>query len=300
MRISPIVASTFRSDGGAMFGLVPKPMWSQLIPPNERNAIPQNANGLLLETDDGELGLVDTGCGSRELFKERDALLHDLAPGWPLEAALNARGKQLGDVSFVILTHAHWDHAGGLLRPDGTGTSPSFPHARVYLHAREWDCAMGDDPLLGKSYPPSVREALAALPSEQRVLVKGDDEEILPGVRLARTGGHTEGHCAVIFDGKHVSFQHPEAPEPGSVPEWVFASDVCPTQHHLRMVFQTAYDTYPLETRAWKRAWLPRLAESGGVLLFCHDPKACGALLQAEERMEFKASKTWAASLTVA
>lgn len=270
-----------------MFGLVPRAMWSKLLEPNDRGTIRQNANCLLLQTEQGAYGLVDTGCGSSDLFTERERTIHALGDGWPLAERLHELGVGLDEISFVLCTHLHWDHAGGLTRLVDGKPALSFPNATYTVHAREWACATGADPLLGHSYPPAIKEALARIPSDRLNFIDEDEAEILPGVRMVRSGGHTEGHCAFVFDGQQVDFQHPDAAALDSPGFWLFACDECPTQHHLRMVFQTSYDTYPLATRAWKRTWLPRVEEEGGVLLFCHDPDVVGVTLKPEKRTEF-------------
>ena len=252
-----------------MFGLVPRPIWAKKIPPDDRHRIPQNANVLFLELDDGRRGLVDTGCGAAEHFSGRDIELHGLGPGWPLVENLARLRVDPARIDFVLFTHLHWDHAGGAV----SGGRVTFPNATHFIHEQEWEDATSGNPLLFKSYPPGIPAALR----EAKLALVGDaNPEVLPGVKLLRSGGHTRGHCAVHFD------------EPFAV----FAGDVCPTRHHLRMVFQTSYDTYPLDTRAWKRTWLPRLADRGGLLYFDHDPDVFAATIRANERVEFVVTST--------
>ncbi|MFH0908331.1 MAG: hypothetical protein V1929_06180 [bacterium] len=102
MRVTPLIASTFRSDGGSMFGLVPRPIWAKRIPPDDRHRIPQHAHALLLELDDGQRGLVDTGCGSATHFTDKEIDLHGLGPGWPLMENLAARGIAPEQIDFVV------------------------------------------------------------------------------------------------------------------------------------------------------------------------------------------------------
>ena len=284
MRVTPLLASTFRSDGGTMFGLVPRAIWQKKVHPDARHTIPQHANVLLVETPDGQRGLVDTGCGSAEKFSPREQELSGLGPGWPLQDNLAARGLGLDDIDFVVYTHLHWDHAGGSVAPSSLGRPLSFPRARHYLHALEWEDATSGNPLLYKSYPPDITRALA---SAERVLVTGDDTEILPGLRLIRTSGHTRGHCSILLQYPDLKLVHPGADQVAGASGVLLAGDVCPSQHNLRMVFQTSYDTFPLDTRAWKRNWLPRIATERMLLLFDHDPELAGAFIRPDEREEF-------------
>ena len=284
MRVTPLLASTFRSDGGTMFGLVPRVIWEKKIPADHRHTILQNANVLLVELDDGRLGLVDTGCGAAEKFSPRERELHGLSPGWPLQANLAACGVALEDIAFVVYTHLHWDHAGGSGAPPSLGRALSFPNARHYIHALEWEDATSGNPLLYKSYPPEI---VTTLRGAERELVDGNDTEILPGLRLIRTSGHTRGHCSILLQGSGLELIHPHAADAAGFKGLLLAGDVCPSHLNLRMVFQTSDDTFPLDTRAWKQTWLPRIAEERLILLFDHDPVLLGALIRPDPREEF-------------
>ena len=289
MRVTPLVASTFRSDGGTMFGLVPRVIWERKITPDARHTIPQNANVLLVELADGRRGLIDTGCGSADNFSPREQELHGLGPGWPLQENLAARGLGLEAIDFVVYTHLHWDHGGGALAPAVLGRPLSFPRARHFIHALEWEDATSGNVLLYKSYPPEITRALV---TAERVLVTGDDTEILPGLRLIRTSGHTRGHCSILLQHPDLKLVHPAAGQVAGASGLLFAGDVCPSRHNLRMVFQTSYDTFPLDTRAWKRTWLPRVAAERLLLLFDHDPETLGAFIRPDEREEYAVEAT--------
>ena len=285
MRATPLIASTFTSDGGTMFGLVPKPLWSRSIAADERNRIPQHAHALLLELEDGRLGLVDTGCGTAARFEEKHRELNGLGPGWPLFDELARRNIRPEDIDLVIFSHLHWDHAGGAITFPGDGLA--FPNATHVCHALEWADATSGNPLLYKSYPPHIPAALANAAWQRP---ESDDEEIAPGVRLIRSSGHTRGHSTIRLH--KPTLVTPAAEHTTTAPWAVFAGDVCPTRHHLRMVFQTSYDTFPLDTRAWKRTWLPRVDSDGAWLLFDHDPDVFGARIEADPHLEFKVLAT--------
>jgi glyoxylase-like metal-dependent hydrolase (beta-lactamase superfamily II) len=276
MKLTPLVANTFASDGGAMFGLVPKALWQKRVTPDEHNCIPQRANVLLIETGD-KTGLVDTGCGDPAWFPERERSHHQLEENWLLPRSLETAGKTFSDIDFILLSHAHWDHAGGLLTPEG---EPVFPNAEIFLRAKEADCVTCGDPLLYKSYPESIQRTFEQL-SDRIFPVPDDEPEVFEGIYLLPSEGHTEGQAGIFM-------VEPElAGSDLKVSSALFAGDNCPTQHHLRMVFQTAYDTYPLKTRAWKREWLPRIAGDDSLLLLTHDPEVFGIRIEADDRSEF-------------
>jgi glyoxylase-like metal-dependent hydrolase (beta-lactamase superfamily II) len=293
MHIHPLIASTFRSDGGSMFGLVPKPIWSKRLPADERNRIAQNANCLLVQLSDGRRGLVDSGCGDPAHFSEKERSLHALSASWLLLEELRGLNCSPEQIDFVVLTHLHWDHAGGCGTWDDEETVRlTFPNAQHFVHLHEWNDATRQDPLLGKSYPASVIRPLMENQQDHLVLVTDRAPDILPGIRMARSGGHTRGHCVVVLRDEPLRFHHPEAGALGPFKNVIFAGDVCPTRHHLRRVFQTAYDTFPLQTREWKFENFPAIAADGDLLCFDHDPEVIGAILAPDPVEEFTAKKT--------
>lgn len=277
MKITPLTANTFASDGGSMFGLVPKGIWQRFCPADANNLIPQRANAWLIETDDGKIGLLESGCGDPAWYTEKERHLHGLEAEWLLPQSLHALQMDFADIDFILLSHAHWDHAGALMQPDG---SPVFPHAEIFLRQTEIECVLGKDPLLYKSYPENIRQTFAQL-ADRIFPVPDDEPEVLPGIYLLPAAGHTAGQASIFFTDTELaggSSQKTAA---------LFTGDNCPSQHHLRMVFQTAYDTYPLQTRAWKQQWFPRCAADNILLMFTHDPQAYGAWISQDPHREF-------------
>ncbi len=293
MKLTPIRASRFEADGGAMFGLVPRTLWQKLVEPNAQNLIPQTLNTWLIETDDGRFGLLDLGCGNPLWKTEKARRISGMPDTWDLEDGLAARGIAHDQIDFVILSHLHWDHAGGVghRHEDGT-TEITFPNAVHIVHADEYALAGSGDPLLFKAYPGDVIAPLQALGRERLRLVEGDVNEVLPGIQMLRSGGHTAGHCIVVFAPGSCEINCPGAFAPADGARTVYAADMVPTQHHLRLVYQMAYDTYPLDVRRWKREWLPDMARRGDLLLFDHDPELIGATLQPHETREFITAET--------
>lgn len=291
MKVTPIVASTFLTDGGAMFGLVPKPVWTRLMAPDEDNRVPQHTNALLVELDDGRLGLIEPGCGPASRFDETEVKRSGLGPGWPLMEALDKRGVEADAIDFIVCTHAHWDHLGGVLGGEVDQPTAAFPNARIYLHEKEWTDATSGNPLLGKAYPRELIDPVQALYGDRIQPVKGDRTGVLPGIALHRTGGHTAGHCLVELKASSIELDHPDAVFFFPPTRILYLGDAAPTRHHLRLLYGTGYDQYPMDTRRWKQQQLPALAQDKTPVLFPHDTEQFGATLSPHPKKEFVPDK---------
>lgn len=287
MKLTPLVASRFVADGGVMFGIVPRPLWTRLVAPDENNGIPQHLNTWLVELDDGRRGLLDLGCGNPAWFPPKARAIHGLQGEWPLAHALAGLGVNREDIHFVLLTHLHWDHAGGVGRLQDGVADLTFPNAVHVVHAVEYYDATTGNVLLHKAYPEDVWAPLTHMDSHHRRLVDRDNEEVFPGVRFIRTGGHTNGHALILFEHASIDIAHPRVGALGTVQRAIYAADLCPTRHHLRLAFAPAYDTFPLDTRRWKHRWLPDIAARDTLLLFDHDPDVCAARITPDARQEY-------------
>ena len=256
-RIHALQAGGLRLDGGAMFGVVAKPLWEKRIAPDEKNRIALGMRCLLVEHPDG-LVLIDTGVGNKEDAKfvqiygiEADAPGHRSM----LDAALAQAGFSAADVKTVINTHLHFDHAGGntMLGADGA-IEPAFPNARYVVHGGELEYATRSNERTSASYFPRNWDPLRA--TGQLEVVDGR-AEVLPGIRMRPTPGHTPHHQSIVIDGGGETA--------------VFLADVCPTAAHVPLPWIMGYDVEPLVTLESKRAlWAD--AESGGwLVVFEHD-----------------------------
>ncbi len=257
-RIHAIQAAGQKLDGGAMFGVVPKPLWEKRITPDERNRIALGMRCLLIEHDTG-LVLIDTGVGNKENEKFRDIYGIENAGadgGTWLEDGLAQLSFTPSDVRVVINTHLHFDHAGGNTRvePDG-GVVPAFPAARYFVQHGEHHWATHTNERTAASYfgrnwdPLLERGALH--------LVEGE-LELLPGISTLLSGGHTPWHQSVLVDG-------------GAGEKALFLGDVCPTAAHLPLPWIMGYDVEPLVTLESKRKLLTRAVDEGWLLVFEHD-----------------------------
>ncbi|MCC6319341.1 MAG: MBL fold metallo-hydrolase [Gemmatimonadaceae bacterium] len=269
LRLHAIQAGGQKLDGGAMFGVVPKPLWEKRIPADERNRIGLGMRCLLVEHEDG-LVLIDTGLGNKENAKFRDIYGVDNAGAggatW-LEDAIVGLGFALSDVRTVINTHLHFDHAGGNTRLLSSGeVVPTFPKARYVAHRGEHHWATHTNERTAASYFGQNWEPLIA--AGQLELVDGT-KEVVPGISMVATPGHTPHHQSILVDGGN-----------GGVA--CFLADVCPTTAHVPLPWIMGYDVEPLVTLESKRRLWPRAAAEGWLLVFEHDASVASSRLRAE------------------
>ena len=248
-------------DGGAMFGVVPKPLWERRIVPDERNRIPLALRCLLVEHDDGPV-LIDTGLGNKETAKFKDiyGVENEGRTGRTcLEDALAERGYRPEDVRWVINTHLHFDHAGGntFRDPDGN-VALSFPRARYVVQKGELDFASHTNERTAASY---LAPNFATVPF---TLLDGE-AEVLPGLRCVPTPGHVPYHQSILVE--------------SGGERACFLADVVPTSAHLPLPWIMAYDLEPLVTLQSKRRLYARAELEGWLLLFEHDPAVVGGRL---------------------
>ena len=239
-------------DGGSMFGSVPKPLWSRTNPADERNRIRLAMRTMLLRGH-GRTVLVDDGLGDKMSDKLRD--IYRVEPEPSLEQSLAALGVKPADVTDVILTHLHFDHAGGSTRRGPNGLEPTFPNARWYLQRRNWDNAHAPNPRERASYMPENYDALEAA----GVLTLWDGPaRPWPGVETIPIHGHTRGQQVVrVEGGGQVAY---------------FVSDLIPTAAHVRIPFVMGYDVAAIETMEEKRALLSRAVQERAWIVLEHDP----------------------------
>ena len=256
-RVHAIQAGGQRLDGGAMFGVVPKPLWERRIAADERNRIPMGMRCLLVEHDDG-LVLIDTGAGNKETQKFYDIYgIENAGAGGrtALEDGVRAAGHDPAQVSLVVNTHLHFDHAGGnTFRDEGGALRLAFPNARYVVQAGEYAYATHPNERTAASYfPHNFQPVLEA----GRLDLVGGEREILPGVRVLPTPGHTPHHQSILITSAGESA--------------FFAADLIPTHAHLPLPWIMGYDVEPLVTLESKRWVLARAAAEGWLVVFEHD-----------------------------
>jgi len=272
--IYPLVDGHFRLDGGAMFGVVPRVLWEKTNPPDARNRI-LLALGVLLVKAHGKHVLIDTGIGNKGDEKFCDIYGVDRRPS--IEESLARIGLAPKEVQIVINTHFHFDHAGGnTTRLKDGSVVPTFPNAEYYVQRDEWSSAMSLNERTRASYLLENYEVLSKL---GRLNLLDGNADILPGVQVKKTPGHTEHHQSVIVQSEGETV--------------CFLGDLIPTSSHLPLPYIMAYDLFPLTTLETKRRLLEQAHEEGWLLVFQHDPKVrMGKLEKIDGRYRLKEVRT--------
>ncbi|MHB1226249.1 MAG: MBL fold metallo-hydrolase [Desulfurivibrionaceae bacterium] len=244
----------FEVDGGSMFGVVPRVLWEKKCASTPDNHVRLANSPMLVQTGQSNV-LIETGLGNKLTAKQKG--IFRVRTEWDLVAGLARLGLARESISHVILTHGDFDHAGGVTMLGGRGgLELTFPAAMHYMQRQEWEDVLA----------PNIRSASAYWPENFTGLVEGKnlhlvegEEEIMPGVRLERTGGHTRGHQAVRLEsGGHAGLH---------------LGDLLPMPCNSNPLWITAYDNFPLDSIAAKEQFLGQALAKDAWLLFYHDPE---------------------------
>ena len=267
--LTPLLDGYLRLDGGAMFGVVPKPLWAKRIPPDDRNRVRMAMRPLLIRPASGPLTIVDAGAGDKMDAKSRD--IYGLDRVEDLDVTLARAGVRADDIELVIASHLHFDHAGGFTvrREDGT-LAPRFRNARYVVNRGEWDDATHPHERNRASY---FAENYVPLQDAGVVQFMDGDGEVMPGVRVRRTGGHTRWHQMICIEGGGRTA--------------VFAADLMPTTAHVDVPWIMAYDLYPMETLEFKRAFVRDAIEREYLIFFEHDPAVAAGYIREKDRRPY-------------
>jgi glyoxylase-like metal-dependent hydrolase (beta-lactamase superfamily II) len=259
MEIRYLDGGTFRLDGGAMFGVVPKVFWEKKSSPDERNRILMRANSLLVHAH-GKTIVIETGNGTKWDAKNRG--IYAIQDGDPLIESLARQGVQPKDVDLVINTHLHFDHAGGNTRFENGRAVPAFPRARYVVQRAELAHAARPTERDRASY---FSENFQPITDARLWDLTEGDQQVLPGISVARIPGHNADIQAVLLSGGGKTL--------------AFVADLLPTRHHIPLPWIMAYDLYPLKSLETKRAWIPRMLRENWIVVFGHDPEIASATL---------------------
>ena len=267
-RIALIQAGRFRSDAGALLGVVPRSMWSHLVAGeiDSSGRLLQALNCLLIETPSGRV-LVETGIGDR--IGDKDRAMREYEGPWILPAVA-AAGFAPETVDAIAVSHLHYDHAGGVLKADG---SRAFPRARFIAQRAEWDIALGSNPRLVASYDQPELSLIRDLGLESAA---DGEVEILPGVSVVATGGHSAGHQGVVVRGRDRTVG--------------FFGDLCMRPWSANPKWITAFDDFPLDSVVVKGDLFARAADEGWTVVLSHEPvHPVGHLVRDRDRFRYEA-----------
>lgn len=265
-----IVFERFFLDGGAMFGIIPKPLWEKMIPADEKNRIPMTSRSLLI-SGNGKNILVDAGIGDKlsDKLVKRYGITRAGSAGDILGALPGGGGMRPEDITDVVLTHLHFDHTGGATRFNIDGNAvPAFPNAIYHVQKAQWEFALS----------PSLRDEGSYLlenfiPLENAGvlnLIDGPVAGLFPGIDILVSHGHTPGQQHVLVSGQ---VSGPVlTPVLIQGPPLFFAADLVPTSAHIPLIWHMAYDNNPLDLILEKKAILARAAAEDWVVCFPHDP----------------------------
>jgi glyoxylase-like metal-dependent hydrolase (beta-lactamase superfamily II) len=271
-RVALVQAGTFRSDAGALFGPVPRILWNGLVTDeiDEEHRLLQALNCLLVETPAGRV-LVETGIGERVSDKVREMRRYE---GPPIAPALRDAGFDPQTVDVVAMSHLHFDHAGGLLLADG---SRAFPRATIVAQRAEWEIALGGNSRLVASYDqPEIR--LVRDWGEEGAA--DGEREVLPGVSVVPTGGHSAGHQAIVVRGSGEAAR-----------TLAFFGDLCMRPWAANPRWVTAFDDFPLDSVEVKGSLFARAADEGWIVALSHEPvHPIGRLVRDRDRFRYEAT----------
>jgi glyoxylase-like metal-dependent hydrolase (beta-lactamase superfamily II) len=244
-------------DGGVTFSGLPRSEWEQYIKPDQNNRIHIGLNQLLIRSND-HIILIDTGLGSKlSKLKKKFMGLEEHA-----DIAKNLKNLNLdfSDITRIIFTHLHYDHAGGatIFNAETDEVTTPFSNARFIIQKKEWEAACNPDDISRSSY--SLSDYLPLSQTNRLILINGDFE-VAPGIFVEVTGGHTAAHQMVKIEDKSQTV--------------IFCGDICPTRWHLNPENREAFDLYPCETLQARKRLADYAIKQKARLVFPHDPEPC-------------------------
>lgn len=260
----------FRLDGGTMFGAVPKVLWQRKCKADADNLLPFTNDVLLVKTATHNI-IIDTGLGNK--LSNKQLSLFKVTSPWSIVSDLAELGLSRQDINFVLLTHCDFDHAGGIVMHDTNGHEQlTFPAAVHYVQQTEWEDVENPCRRAQSTYWP---ENFNLLKKEGKLTIIEGELEIIPGITLQHTGGHTRGHQLVELTSNNETAVH--------------LGDLFPTHAHTNPLWVMAYDNFPLEVIDRKEEYFHHYSALNSWFTFYHDPLMKACKLDQQNRI----TKTW-------
>jgi len=237
-------------DGGAMFGVVPKPLWTKKYAVNDKNQIECRTDPILVEVN-GKRFLIESGIGNGKLT-DKQKRNYGVTEESKIDESLAELGLKRTDIDAILMTHLHFDHASGLTLPKEDKFVSGFPNAIIYCTETEWDEMRNPNIRSKSTYWENNWKGI-----EDQVETFHNELEIVPGIRMVHTGGHSNGHAIIIMESEGETAIH--------------LADLLPTHAHQNVLWVMAYDDYPMNSIAEKQKWIPYAEEHNAWFTFYHD-----------------------------
>lgn len=279
-----IQPAMFRLDGGAMYGIIPKPLWERNSPPDEYNRIDLALRLLLIKSGERNV-LIDTGIGDYH-GEKFDQQFDVRSTKKPLEEALNKIGLKTTDITDLVISHLHFDHIGGIANQTDKGLEPALPNAKIHVHKKHWEYSKKPTQRDAGSFHTKVfGPIIEQFDSEGRVhWIDGKEGNLIPeiGLNFITSFGHTPWMI------------HPHDDQ------YIYMADLIPTSNHIHIPWVMGYDIAPGVTTEDKDRVLPFIMNNNLKTVFEHDPEYWGAKITQDERGKFKATEKFKAEETLA
>lgn len=258
-----VLSSYFGLDGGAMFGIIPKPLWEKTNPADEVNRVTLATRNLLLISDSRKI-LIDTGMGNK--WDDKSKNIYRIDTKLDLELALEQSGIKAEDITDVLLTHLHFDHTGGSTKIVDGKLIPTFPNARYHVQKQNFEWAMNPSDRDRGSY---IKENFEPLANEG-VLNLLTNTEFDDFISFEIINGHTFGQQMVKIS--------------DAVNTVLYCADLLPFVSHIRLPYIMAYDLQPLVTLSEKKKYLKKAVDENWILYFGHDPEYAAVTLKQSDK----------------
>jgi len=259
-KLVTVISNYFALDGGAMFGIIPKPLWQKTNPPDEQNRIALSTRNLLLISDDRKI-LIDTGMGNK--WDKKSKSIYKIDENISLQTSLNSVGVSCEDITDVILTHLHFDHTGGSTKYENGKLVPSFPNAKYYVQKKNYEWAVNPSERDRGSY---IKENFEPLTKEGVLNFIDGETEFDDNISFKIVNGHTFAQQLVkISDSSNTI---------------LYCCDLIPFVSQIRIPYLMGYDLQPLITVQEKKKYLHSAADENWFLYFGHDPQFAAATVK--------------------
>ncbi|MDI6787101.1 MAG: MBL fold metallo-hydrolase [Planctomycetota bacterium] len=271
INVAPLSDGYFRLDGGAMFGVVPRILWEKRMPPDTNNRIRMGLWCLLIQNGEKNI-IVNTGIGNK--YNSRYKEIFQIQHPSDLVSSLSEYNLKPTDIDIVILTHLHFDHCGGntiYKESSGNKIVPTFPRARYIVQKEEWEKALEPNERSRASY---LKENLLPIKEAGQLELINEDKEILDGISVKVTGGHTKGHQIVFIKSGDKTA--------------VYWSDLIPTTAHIDLPYIMSYDLYPEQTLNEKKCLIEQAIKEQWVCFWEHDPLINCGYIQKDNSNQYK------------